>query len=294
MTPEDDLREETETKARLRAITSSHSQIPSIEDKLFLRRDELRPFRLGIDYLKPELTLAEENIHSTIVVFGSTRIDDPLIAQARVDSLRAALERNPEDVLLRRRLAVAERLLANSKYYDVARELGRLVSTACQVGGQCEFVIMTGGGPGLMEAANRGAHDVGAKSVGLNITLPFEQFPNSYITPALAFNLNYFGIRKMHLVKRARALVAFPGGYGTMDELFEVLCLVQTKRIEPVPIVLVGKEFWKRAFDVQFLVDEGVIDELDASLFATFDTAEEVWAHIVDWWQRKGVSVINK
>ena len=294
MAPEEGLSEEDAIKARLRAIASSHSQIPALEDKIFLRRDELRPFRLGIDYLKPELTLTEENIDSTIVVFGSTRIDDPVVAKARVDSLHSAAERNPEDAALRARLAVAERLLVNSKYYEVARELGRIVSTTCQIGGRCEFVVMTGGGPGLMEAANRGAFDAGAKSVGLNITLPLEQFPNSYITPALSFNLSYFGIRKMHLVKRARALVAFPGGYGTFDELFEVLCLVQTKRIDPVPVVLVGKEFWKRAFDVQFLIDEGVIDSLDANLFATFDTAEEVWAHIVDWWQRKGVSVVQK
>jgi len=294
MTPEDGLNEVEETKARLRAIAASHSQIPSLEDKLFLQRDELRPFRLGIDYLKPELTLIEENVDSTIVVFGSTRIDDPEVARARVDSLQAAAERNPQDAALRARLAIAQRLLANSKYYDVARELGRIVSTTCQIGGRCEFVVMTGGGPGLMEAANRGAHDVGAKSVGLNITLPLEQFPNSYITPSLSFNLRYFAIRKMHLVKRAKALVAFPGGYGTFDELFEVLCLVQTKRIDPVPVVLVGKEFWKRAFDVQFLADEGVIDPGDVNLFATFDTAEEIWAYIVDWWQRKGVSVVQK
>ncbi|HET9888235.1 MAG TPA: TIGR00730 family Rossman fold protein [bacterium] len=294
MTPEDGLNEEEETKARLRAIAASHSQIPSLQDKLFLERDELRPFRLGIDYLKPELTLTEENIDSTIVVFGSTRIDDPVVAKARVDALHAAAERNPQDAALRGRLAIAERLLANSKYYDVARELGRIVSTTCQIGGRCEFVVMTGGGPGLMEAANRGAHDVGAKSVGLNITLPMEQFPNSYITPSLSFNLRYFAIRKMHLVKRARALVAFPGGYGTFDELFEVLCLVQTKRLDPVPVVLVGKEFWSRAFNVQFLADEGVIDPADVNLFAMFETAEEVWAYIVDWWQRKGVSVVGK
>jgi uncharacterized protein (TIGR00730 family) len=294
MALEDPLKEEDLAKARLRAIASSQSQIPSLEDKVFLHRDELRPFRLGIDYLKPEMALKEDNIDSTIVVFGSTRIDDPVVARSRVDSLRAAAGRNPQDSALQKRLLIAERILANSKYYEVARELGRIVSTTCQIGGRCEFVVMTGGGPGLMEAANRGAHDVGAKSVGLNITLPLEQFPNSYITPSLSFNLNYFAIRKMQLVKRARALVAFPGGYGTFDELFEVLCLVQTKRIDPVPVVLVGKEFWSRAFDVQFLVEEGVIDEVDASLFAVFETAEEVWAYIVDWWQRKGVNVVTK
>jgi uncharacterized protein (TIGR00730 family) len=279
--------------ARLRAIASSPSHIPALEDIAFLHRDELRPFRLAIDYLKPELTLQEEKVNSTIVVFGSTRIDDPEREKSHVAALRAALERSPDDAVLRRTLAIAERMLANSKYYDVARELGRIVSTTCQVGGQCEFAIMTGGGPGLMEAANRGAHDVGAKSVGLNITLPMEQYPNSFITPALSFNFMYFAMRKMHLVKRARALVAFPGGYGTMDELFEVLCLVQTKRLDPVPVILVGKEFWSRAFDVQFLVDEGVIDELDASLFTTLETAEEIWAHIVDWWQRKGVHIVG-
>jgi uncharacterized protein (TIGR00730 family) len=286
--------QDSKTEARLRAIASSPSHIPALEDTAFLQRDELRPFRLAIDYLKPELTLQEEKIESAIVVFGSTRIEEKTKAQERVDALKSALARRPEDEILPQRLSIAERILDKAKYYDVARDLGRLVSTDCQLGGRCRFVIVTGGGPGLMEAANRGAHDVGAKSVGLNITLPREQFANSYITPSLTFNFHYFAIRKMHLVKRARALVAFPGGYGTLDELFEVLCLVQTARIDPVPVVLVGKDFWSRAFDVRFLVDEGVIDEQDASLFAVVETAEEIWNHIVDWWQRRGVEILGK
>lgn len=280
-----------EALLRLRAITASASYIPSLEDRKFLSRDELRPFRLAIDYLKPEMTLQEEGVLSTIVVFGSTRIVDRVAAQARVKALRDAAATRPEDTALARRLRIAERILEKAGYYDVAREFGRIVSSTCQIGGRCDFVVMTGGGPGLMEAANRGAFDAGAKSVGLNITLPHEQFPNSYITPSLCFNFHYFAIRKMHLIMRAKALVAFPGGFGTFDELFETLCLVQTKRMAPVPIVLVGKDYWSRAFDVGFLVDEGVIEEEDAALFTTCETAEEIWAHIVDWWRRRGESV---
>ncbi len=280
------------TELRLRALTSSASYIPSLEDRRFLEREELRPFRLAIDYLKPEMILEEESVRSTIVVFGSTQVVERGAAEARVRSLRDALAASPGDAVLEKRLHVAERLLAKSVYYDTAREFGRIVSSTCQVGGRCDFVVMTGGGPGIMEAANRGAHDVGAKSVGLNISLPHEQFPNSYITPALSFNFRYFAMRKMHLMMRAKALVAFPGGYGTLDELFETLCLVQTRRMPPVPIVLVGREYWSRAFDAAYLVDEGVISEADAQLFTMCETAEEIWAHIVDWWRRKGESVV--
>jgi uncharacterized protein (TIGR00730 family) len=279
--------------ARLRAIESSASAIPSLEDRRFLEREDLRPFRLAIDYLKPQLILEEEGIHSTIVVFGSARVIERPAAEARVAALQAAADAHPEDAALARRLAVAKRLLAKSQYYDVARELGRIVSTTCQIGGKCEFVIATGGGPGIMEAGNRGAWEVGAKSVGYNITLPHEQFPNSWITPSLCFNFHYFATRKMHFMLRARALVAFPGGYGTFDELFETLCLVQTGKIPPLPIVLVGREFWQGAFDLQFLVAEGVIDESDAELFVVLETAEEIWAHIADWWQRRGQTIVG-
>lgn len=277
---------------RLRAIANSASYIPSLEDRTFLDRDEIRPFRLAFDYLKPEITLLEEGVESTIVIFGGTRIVERETAAARLEALRQAAATSPQDRVLESRIRVAERILAKSGYYEVARELGRIVSSTCQVGGKCEFVVMTGGGPGIMEAGNRGAFDVGAKSVGLNIRLPHEQFPNSYIAPSLCFNFHYFAMRKMHFLKRAKALVAFPGGYGTFDELFETLCLVQTRKMPAVPVILVGREFWSRAFDVSFLVEEGVVDPADAELFVVCETAEEIWAHIVDWWRRHGESVI--
>ncbi len=279
--------------ARLRAIEASPSYIPSFEDRHFLLRDEIRPFRLAMDYLKPEMTMQEQEVDSTIVVFGSARIVERDVAQARVQALEAAAAAKTGDAVLAAKLQAARRLLAKSAYYEVARELARIVSTTCQIGGKCEFVIATGGGPGIMEAGNRGAWESGAKSVGFNITLPHEQAPNSYITPSLCFNFHYFAMRKLHLLKRARALVAFPGGYGTFDEIFEMLCLVQTTKIPPLPIVLVGREFWSRAFDVEYLVGEGVIDEADASLFVVLETAQEIWAHIVDWWRRRGETIVG-
>jgi uncharacterized protein (TIGR00730 family) len=189
---------------------------------------------------------------------------------------------------------VAERVLAKSRYYDVAREFGRLVSGVCQLDGRCDFVIVTGGGPGIMEAGNRGAFDVGAKSIGLNITLPHEQFPNPYISPELCFQFRYFGLRKMHFMKRAKALVAFPGGYGTFDELFEALTLIQTEKIRPRPVVLVGKEFWQSAFDAEFLAAEGVIDPEDVELFSYAETAEEIWNAILAWYRAQGEEIVGK
>ena len=174
---------------------------------------------------------------------------------------------------LGRRLAIAERIHAKCHYYDVAREFGRLVGTANHDAHTRNTVIMTGGGPGVMEAANRGAFDVGAKSVGLNISLPHEQYPNPYVTPDLCFSFHYFALRKLHFLLRAKALVAFPGGYGTLDELFEILTLVQTRKIKPIPIVLVGEAYWRRAVDFDFLVDEGVIDQEDRDLFWFAETA---------------------
>jgi uncharacterized protein (TIGR00730 family) len=187
---------------------------------------------------------------------------------------------------LKQRLGVAERMLAKSHYYEVAREFGRLVGQASLDG--TPVMVMTGGGPGMMEAANRGACDVGAKSVGLNINLPHEQFPNPYITPGLCFRFHYFALRKLHFLLRAKALVAFPGGYGTIDELFEVLTLSQTRKIKPIPVVLVGESYWRRVIDVDFLVDEGVIDPEDRELFWFAETAEEAWSGILDWYKACG------
>ena len=205
-----------------------------------------------------------------------------------VDTLKGALARDAGDRELTHRLAVAERVLANSHYYDVARDLGRLVSTANNTAKGPHCTVVTGGGPGIMEAANRGAFDVGAKSIGLNISLPHEQSPNPYITPEFCFNFHYFAIRKLHFLLRAKALVAFPGGFGTFDELFEALTLVQTRKMNPIPIILVGNAYWRRAVDMDFLVAEGVVAQEDRELFWFAETAREIWDGILHWYDKSG------
>ncbi len=254
----------------------------------FLSHAATRGVRLQIDYFKPELLLTQHGVAHSVVVFGSTRIAEPSAARRAVETLEAQLERAPGDDELRARLRRAERILAKSHYYDVARELGRLVGAAGGGSHNSGIVVLTGGGPGMMEAANRGAFDVGAKTVGLNISLPREQFPNPYITPDLCFRFHYFAMRKLHFLLRARALVAFPGGYGTFDELFETLTLIQTRKIAPVPVVLVGEAFWRRAVDFDFLVDEGVIAPEDRELFWFAETADEIWGGILRWHEING------
>ena len=278
--------------ARLRAILESPSYCQSDQDVDFLQLEETRGVRLQIDYAKPEMLLKKHGITHTIVVFGSTRINEPAAAQRAVEERRAACAAAPADPERQRRLRIAERILAKSRYYEVAREFGQLVARADRGEHGSHLVVLTGGGPGIMEAANRGAFDAGAKSVGLNIRLPHEQFPNPYITPDLCMRFHYFALRKMHFLLRARALVAFPGGYGTMDELFETLTLVQTRKIRPVPVVLVGREFWQRAFDPDFLVDEGVIDPEDRELFWYAETAGEIWSGIRRWYEANGESLV--
>ena len=269
--------------ARVRAVMDAPAYRIAVEDADFLQRDDMRGARLQLDYQKAETLLVEHGVAHTIVVFGSTRICEPAAARRNVEALRAERARAPGDANLARRLAVAERILAKSDYYDVAREFGQIVAEA-HAGEKAErTVIMTGGGPGMMEAANRGAFDAGAPTAGLNISLPHEQFPNPYVTPGLCFQFHYFALRKMHLLKRARALVAFPGGYGTIDELFEVLTLIQTRKIKPIPVVLVGESYWRRAVNVDFLVDEGVIDPEDRDLFWYAETAREIWDGIQHW-----------
>jgi len=275
--------EDPDALRRVHAIMASPSYRRSDQDVDFLAESELRGVRLQLDYFKTEVALEQQAIDHTIVVFGSTRICEPMAAKSRVESLRTALARDTGDAELKHRLAIAERILAKSHYYDVAREFGRLVSDAAKCPGLENCVVMTGGGPGMMEAANRGTFDVGAKSVGLNISLPHEQYPNPYVTPGLCFSFHYFALRKLHFLLRARALVAFPGGYGTFDELFEVLTLVQTRKIEPIPVVLVGESYWRRAVDIDFMVEEGVIDPEDRELFWFAETAQEIWDGIVRW-----------
>ena len=255
----------------------SSSNIPADRDLEFLQRDELRPLRIGIELLKPELIQREQGIQSTIVVFGSARLQEPAAAKQALHVAEMEAARTPQDSTCRHKIAIAQRQLVLSKYYDMAREFGRLVSSICQIDGRCDYVIVTGGGPGIMEAANRGAADVSAKSIGLNITLPHEQHPNPYITPELCFQFRYFAIRKMHFLIRAKALVAFPGGFGTLDELFETLTLLQTGKTENVMVVLVGRDFWERLINWQWLVENGLIAQKDLQLFCYAETAQEAW-----------------
>lgn len=252
-------------------------------DPDFLLHQSLRPVRLQLELLKPEMTLIEQKIESTVVVFGSARIHEPKIAKAQEAVLQHQMMADPNNAKLIRALARAKRQVANSRYYVEARKFGRLISQAGQLNANAKYVVMTGGGPGIMEGANRGAYDVKAKNIGLNIVLPFEQEPNPYISDALNFRFHYFAIRKMHFLIRAKALVAFPGGYGTLDELFEALTLVQTYKIKPLPILLFGKDFWSKLINFTMLVDEGMISEEDIHLFKYVETAEEAVKTIIEF-----------
>jgi uncharacterized protein (TIGR00730 family) len=255
----------------------SSSYTPADKDTEFLQRDELRSVRIGLELLKPELIQREEGIRSTIVVFGSARLQEPVVLKEALRLAEEQVAQAPDDRIRLQRVAIIKRQLELATYYDVAREFGRLVSSTCQIEGRCDYVIVTGGGPGIMEAANRGAADVKAKSIGLNITLPHEQHPNPYITPRLSFQFRYFAIRKMHFLIRAKALVAFPGGFGTLDELFETLTLLQTGKTKSVVVVLVGRDFWERVINWQLLVECGLITQADLNLFHYAETAQEVW-----------------
>lgn len=269
----------------LRKIKSSRAYAKAYEDIEFLGKKDLRPIRLQLELLKPELILREHKIRSTIVVFGSARVMSPAQAKKAVEEAQAAVAAEPRSDAARRRLRHAEMRLDQSKYYEEARRFAALISRAQQNDKTLEFVMVTGGGPGIMEAANRGAWEMGAKSIGLNITLPHEQDPNPYITPDLSFQFHYFSLRKMHFMMRAKALVAFPGGYGTFDELFETLTLVQTGKKRALPIVLFGKEFWTRVVDWDYLAEQGMISWEDTRLVKVVEKAEEGWAHIQQFWR---------
>ena len=247
--------------------TLSHAYKLAFQDQEFLLTDEMRGLRLHLEYEKPEITQQWHRIESTIVMFGGSRILAKDVAQARLEEVEVRLNNSPNDQSLEKELKAAQHILKWSKYYDVARNLARIVSSNCQISGVCNFVVTTGGGPGIMEAANRGAHDVQAKSIGHNIVLPQEQNPNPFITPELCFQFHYFSVRKMHFLMRAKALVCFPGGYGTLDELFEALTLIQTKKVDPIPVILVGREFWERLIDFEFLVEVGTISRSDLDIF---------------------------
>ncbi|MDZ7588660.1 MAG: LOG family protein [Parasphingorhabdus sp.] len=242
----------------------------AFQDNEFLLREELRPVRFQLELLKPEMLLEEAGIGSTLVIYGSARIPRPedadaLIAGAADDAARKT----------------AELLKAKSKYYDEARRLAFLAS-GCGVseGGKRHFVVCSGGGPSIMEAANLGAADAGKESIGLNIVLPHEQAPNAYVTPSLSFRFHYFALRKLHFLMRARAVAVFPGGFGTFDEFFELLTLVQTGKMERLPILLFGRDFWNRIINFEALAEEGTINRSDLDLFTLVETAEEGWAKI--------------
>ncbi len=278
---------------RLNAIIENSHYIPADRDSEFLRKDEVRGVRLEVDYLKPELLMRQYGIEHTIVVFGSTRIVEAAAARRKVESLEATRKRS-NDPSLDKELRIAKRILDKSIYYDMARTLGSLVGSCGKGPEDTRITLMTGGGPGIMEAANRGAFDVGAKSIGLNITLPHEQFPNPYITPELCFQFHYFAIRKLHFLRRAKALVIFPGGFGTFDESFGVLTLVETRKVDPLPIIFVGEEYWKKMLNFEMFVEEGVIDPEDLDIFKFAESAEEAWEMILQWHTDNGSPLIQE
>jgi len=269
---------EKERKKMVEALQDTDAFRVAYEDPSFLGEPVARPLRLAAELLKPEVVLSRNNIRTSIVVFGSARTLPPDVARARLTTAIAKYGENPDEEDDAAAISAARAALEQSHYYDEARLFSQIVSRDFIDDDRCDLVVFTGGGPGIMEAANRGAYDVGSMSAGLNITIPTEQKPNPYISPQLCFQFHYFAIRKMHFLMRARALVAFPGGFGTMDELFEAITLVQTGKMPRIPIVLVGSAFWNRLIDFEFLVEQGVISPGDLNLFRIVDTAQ----HAVD------------
>ncbi|SFV50761.1 FIG01147456: hypothetical protein [hydrothermal vent metagenome] len=279
--------EEPKAQEMIERIKKSPTYRLAIEDSDFLESDEARGVRLELDYLKAELQIKRYGIEHTIVVFGSARIIEHKTALQKLQEIQQLVDKDPQNRELLRELYIAERMVGKSIYYEDARRFGQLVGKSGKGEDDNRVMLMTGGGPGIMEAANRGAYDVGAKSIGLNINLPHEQFPNPYITPDLCFQFHYFAVRKMHFLQRAKALVVYPGGFGTFDELFETLTLIQTGKTEDIPVVLVGKSYWGKAIDFEFLKDEGVIAPEDLDIFYFADNADEAWEYILKWYQEK-------
>ena len=247
----------------------------AFQDMDFLLREDLRPVRFQLELLKPELLLDEAKIASTFVFYGSARIPEPERAQSLVDTAMTDQQR-----------LIAERLKEKSRYYDIARELAAKASRVDRdPAGNRHLVVCSGGGPSIMEAANRGAADVGVDTIGLNIVLPHEQAPNPYVTPHLSFQFHYFALRKMHFLLRARAVAVFPGGFGTFDEAFELLTLIQTHKIERIPVIFFGREFWDRVVNFEALVEEGVVSPADLDIITYCETADEAWRHICQFYE---------
>ena len=276
---------DTDTLAnRVKALVESPAYRPATDDPEFLETSDLRAVRLQLEYIKPELSMREQGIGSTIIVFGSARLLSGEQLDARCTKIDEQLSLSPENKVLLAKRKILEKRKKYVKYYDEARRFSAIVSKRFQDEHRCDFVVVTGGGPGIMEAANRGADDVNARSIGLNIDLPKEQQPNPFISPELCFQFRYFALRKLHFLMRAKALLAFPGGFGTFDELFEVLTLVQTKKVPPLPIVLMGREFWSKAINFDFLAEEGFISVQDLTLFKITDSADEALQFINDFY----------
>lgn len=252
------------------------------DDQDFILSDEMRGVRLMLEHSKTEQTLNQYNIQNTIAMFGSARTITPETARVQLQDAQHVLSQQPNNVELIQKLARAKNQLRQAAYYRQARELAKLITEQSMLANVPTLHIVTGGGPGIMQAANLGAHDAGGKSVGLNIVLPEEQQPNPYITPDLCLRFHYFAMRKMHFLLRAQTLVVFPGGFGTLDELFETLTLVQTKKIEPLPILLFGKDYWRRLINFDLLLEEGMIKAEDLRLFHYVDSAQEAWEFIYE------------
>ncbi len=268
--------------------TRSSTYELAFADREFLLKEELRPIRLQLELLKPDLVMNEHGIGSTIVVFGGARVHDSERARADEQQAEAALAQSPQDPELIKGLEKAKRAVEMSLYYEEARKFGRLITQEQQLEAGCHLHIVTGGGPGIMEAANRGASEADGESIGLNIVLPFEQYPNEYITPDLCFQFHYFAIRKMHFLMRAKALLACPGGFGTLDELFETLTLVQTGKVQRLPILLMGEKFWRELINFDQLVEYGLISSSDLELFTFVETAEQALDCIKQFYQADG------
>lgn len=277
------LKDDPEALEKLKAIIDTSTHVFAEDDIDFIYSDEARAIRLQYDYIKAESKMHKQGIDHTIVVFGSARIVEFDVAMKRLKKIEKELETSPHSESLLAALKKAESMVRKSIYYDEAREFGKLVGKSGKNPEDCRVTLMTGGGPGIMEAANRGALEVGAKSIGLNIELPHEQSPNSYISPELSFQFRYFAMRKLHFMQRAKALVVFPGGFGTMDELFEILTLIQTGKSPSIPIVLVGKEYWDRVINFDFLQEEDVIEFDDLTMISYVDSAKDAWNTILKW-----------
>ena len=279
--------DDPQANKRIDDILKSPSYIIAEEDDDFLQGHSTLGLRLELDYQKAEFLLQDHGIEHTVVVFGGTRIVEKQKADRDFEKAQKIVKENPSSAEKIQGLKSAQRKIENSHYYEVARAFGALIGLTGKGPKDSRVTLMTGGGPGIMEAANRGAFDVGAKSIGLNILLPHEQFPNPYVSPELCFRFHYFATRKFHFLLRTKAIVVFPGGYGTVDELFEVLTLIQTKKIEPMPVILMGKEFWDKFIDLEYLEDESLIDEEDLELFRYCEKAQEALDAIENWYKER-------